>query len=104
MARRQWRSPAEENRRGAAEAGTLHLDLVIRRARRGRLSACGLTESESFDGGGDAAFIVGKRFVPAVDFEFRNAVGHDDGNTSYLEHFEIVVVVPHGENFFALQA
>jgi len=64
----------------------------------------GLAEGETFDGGGDAAFVVGKSFVPAVRFEFGNAISHDDGDSGDLEHFEIVVIVADGENFVSLES
>jgi len=42
--------------------------------------------------------------VPAVGFEFGNAVGHHDRDSGDLEHFEIVVIVSDGENFLALES
>jgi hypothetical protein len=71
---------------------------------RGGLGACGLAEGETFDGCGHATFVVGESFVPAVGFEFGDAVGHNDRDSGEVEHFQIIVIVADGQNFIALEA
>lgn len=39
--------------------------------------------------------------MPAVDFQLRDAIGHYDGNTGDLEHFDVVMIVADRQNFFA---
>ena len=41
--------------------------------------------------------------MPAKSFQFGDAIGHDDGDSSDLKHFEIVMIVTDGENFITLQ-
>src|SRR5438128_5424731 len=73
------------------------------KAKSGSGARGSLAEGETLDGGGDAVFVVGKSFVPAVHFEFGNAVGHNDGNSGEVKHFEVVVIVADGENFVAFE-